>query len=74
MIIGSEGRKVTNIVTGKEITTEFDAVRKEMTMEEIIALPNMLGRIASVKCKFHGEYKYMNTTKNEKTHIVLVEK
>lgn len=63
---------MTNIITNKELVTESDAVRKEMTMEEIVALPNMLGRIASAKCRFNGEYKYMNTTKNQKTHIVLV--
>ena len=52
--------------------TEKDAIRKEMTMDQIKELPNMLGRIASVKCLYDGEYKYTNTTTNEKIHIVLV--
>ena len=47
--------------------------RKEMTMEEIKALPNMLGKIASVQCQEYGEYKYTNTTTGEKIHLVLIE-
>jgi hypothetical protein len=50
--------------------TEKDAVRKEMTMDEIKALPNMLGRIASAMCHAHGEYKCV--IGDVKTHIVLV--
>ena len=50
--------------------TESDAVRREMTMTEIKALPNMLGMIASPMCVEYGEYKC--TIGNIKTHIVLV--
>jgi len=52
--------------------TESDAVRTEMKMEEIIKLPNMLGRIASMQCRVHGEYKYTNLTTGKKIHIVLI--
>ena len=56
--------------------TEPDAVRREMTMQEIEDLPNMLGKIASAQCKFHGEYKYRELHSNGaeiKTHIVLID-
>ena len=43
--------------------------KKEMTMSEIKALPNMLGIIASVKCAVDGEYKC--TIDGVKTWIVL---
>ena len=42
---------------------------KKMTMDQIKALPNMLGRIASVQCQFHGEYKCK--IDGIKTHIIL---
>ena len=44
-------------------------VKKEMTMAEIKALPNMLGFLASAMCKEHGEYKC--TIGDVKTWIVL---
>lgn len=44
--------------------------KKEMTMREINALPNMLGFIASAMCKEHGEYKC--TIGTVKTWIVLI--
>ena len=55
--------------------TEVDAIRKELTIEQIQALPGMIGRIASVQCQYHGEYKYREVHEDGteiKTHIVLV--
>lgn len=52
--------------------TEKDAVRKEMTLSEIQALPNMLGAIAGPMCQVHGEYKC--TIDGVKTHILMVSK
>lgn len=46
-----------------------EIIKKEMTMDEIKALPNMLGIIASVKCAVDGEYKCR--IDDVKTHIVL---
>lgn len=59
----------------KQYITEHDAVRKEMTMEQILALPQFLGAIASVQCRFNGEYKYRAIQPDGseiKTHIVLI--
>ncbi len=47
-----------------------EITRKEMTMSEIKALPNMLGILASVECAEHGEYKCK--IDGVKTWIVLV--
>ena len=48
---------------------DLDVVTVQMTIEEIAALPNMLGKIAAAMCKEHGEYKCV--IDNQKTHIVL---
>lgn len=52
--------------------TENDAIRREMTIEEICSLPNILGKLAATMCREFGEYKCV--IGNQKTHIVLVAK
>lgn len=46
-------------------------VKREMTMKEIKSLPGMLGYMAYIECKKHGEYRCRFDTMN--LHIVLIE-
>lgn len=58
--------KFFNAPSERELSEE--AVIRVMTLDEIASLPNMLGKIASVQCREHGEYKCV--IDGVKTHIV----
>jgi len=41
-------------------------VKREMTMQQIKSLPGMLGYMAYIECKKHGEYRCRFDTMNQK--------
>jgi hypothetical protein len=57
--------KLTN-----EIRNSADAV-KELTIEQVKSLPNMLGRIASAMVSANGFYAYTDLNTRKKVLIVL---